>query len=148
MTRPGVEPWSPGPLANTLTPWPIVRTMFRSGTTLRKYLFRVRSPTEYNMTKNCIYSIPCNYGKLYKSEICRPLKVQLEEYRKAVCQEEIEKASMADHIWKQKRNHLPLWEEVKIIDREEHCRIRHVKEAAPYFGQMNTIWELSMKISR
>ena len=27
---------------------------------------------------------------------------------------------MADHIWKEKGNHLHLWDEVKIIDREEH----------------------------
>ena len=72
------------------------------------------------MTKNCIYSIPCNYGKVFKGERCSPLKVRLEEHRKAVVRGEIEKSGMADHIWKEKGNHLPLWDKVKIIDREEH----------------------------
>ena len=48
-------------------------------------------------------------------------------------------------------NHLPLWDEVKIIDREEHWKRRHLKEAAYMLGysdilsrpsiEMNTIWE-------
>ena len=50
--------------------------------------------------------------------------------RKAVVRVEIEKSGMADHIWKEKGNHLPLWDEVKIIDREEHYRIRRLKESA------------------
>ena len=36
---------------------------------------------------------------------------------------------MADHIWKEKGNHLSLWDEVKIIDKEEHWKIRHLKAA-------------------
>ena len=62
---------------------------------------------------------------------------------------------MADHIWKEKRNHLPLWDEVKIIDREEHWRIRRLKEAAHMLSysdllrrpciEMNTIWEPIIK---
>ena len=53
-------------------------------------------------------------------KICRPLKIRLEEHRKAVVLEEIEKSGMADHIWKEKGNNLPSWDEVRIIDREEH----------------------------
>ena len=61
-----------------------IRTVFTSGSTLRRYLFRVKPPTEFNMTKNCVYSIPCSCGKIYKGETGRPLKVRLEEHRKAV----------------------------------------------------------------
>ena len=35
----------------------------------------------------------------------------------------VEKSSMADHIWKEKGNHLSLWDEVEIIDRTEHWTI-------------------------
>ena len=45
------------------------------------------------------------------------LKIRLEEHQKAVVRGEIEKSSMADHIWKEKGNNLPLWDKVKIIDR-------------------------------
>ena len=67
-----------------------IRTVFTSGSTLRRYLFRVKPPTEFNMTKNCVYSIPCSCGKMYKGETGRPLKVRLEEHRKAIVRGEIE----------------------------------------------------------
>ena len=62
---------------------------------------------------------------------------------------------MADHIWKEKGNHLLLCDEVKIIDRKEHWRIRHLKESGHMVGytdllswlclEMNTVWELRIK---
>ena len=62
---------------------------------------------------------------------------------------------MADHIWKEKENHLPLWNEVEIIDRVEHWKIKPLKESAHMFGyndllsrlsiEMNTIWEPIIK---
>ena len=75
-----------------------IRTVFTSSSTLRRYLFRVKPPTEFNMTKNCVYSIPCSCGKIYKGETGHPLKVRLEEHRKAVVRGEIEKSGIADHI--------------------------------------------------
>ena len=129
-----------------------------SGSTLRRYLFRVKPPTEFNMTKNCVYSIPCSCGKIYKGETGRPLKVRLEEHRKAIVRGEIEKSGMADHIWKENGNHLPLWDKVEIIDRVEHWRIRRLKESAHMLGyndllsrpsiELNTIWEPIIKKAR
>ena len=112
----------------------------------------------FNMTKNCVYSIPCSCGKIYKGETGRPLKVRLEEHRKAVVRGEIEKSGMADHIWKENGNHLPLWGKVEIIDRAEHWRIRCLKESVHMLGyndllsrpsiELNTIWEPIMKKAR
>ena len=58
---------------------------------------------------------------------------------------------MAVHIWKEKRNHLSLWDKVKIIDMEEYWKRRHLKEGAHMLGhvdllsrpsmEINTIWE-------
>ena len=117
---------------------------------LRKHHFRVKSPKEY-MTKNCVYSIPCSFGKVYKDKTCRPLKVRLQEHQKAVVRTEIEKSGLADHIWKEEENHLSLWDEVRIIDRKEHWKRRRLKEATHMLGyvdlfhrprlEMNTIWE-------
>ena len=127
-----------------------IRTVSTSGSTLQRCLFRVKPPTEFNM-KNCVYSIPCSHGKIYKGETGCLLKVRLEEHQKAVVRGEIEKSGMADHIWKEKRNHLPLWNEVEIIDSVEHLRIRRFKESAYMLCynyllsrpsiEMNTIWE-------
>ena len=85
-----------------------IRTVFTSGSTLRRYLFQVEPPTEFNMIKNGVYSIPCSCGKIYKGETGHTLKVKQEEHRKAVVRGKIEKSGMADHIWKEKGNHLPL----------------------------------------
>ena len=54
------------------------------------------------MTKNYVYFIPCNCGNVYKDKTFRPLKVRLEEHRKAVVQGEISNLGMADYIWKKK----------------------------------------------
>ena len=58
-----------------------IRTVFTSGSTLRRYLYRVKPQTEFNMIKNSVYSIPCCCGKIYKGETGRPLKVRWEEHR-------------------------------------------------------------------
>ena len=81
------------------------------------------------MIKNCVYSIPCSCSNIYKGETGRPLKVRVEEYPKAVLQGEIRKSGMADHMWKEKRNYLPLWDKVEIIDRAEHWRNQHISWA-------------------
>ena len=135
-----------------------IRTVFTSGSTLRRYLLRVKPPTEFNMIKNCVYPIPCICGKIYKGETGRPLKVRLEEHWKAVLLGEIEKSGMADHIWKEKGNYLPLWDKVEIIDRAGHWRIRRLKESAHMLGnndllsrpsiEMNTIWKPIIKKAR
>ena len=75
-----------------------IRTVFTSGSTLRGYLFRFKPSTEFNMIKNCVYSIPWSSGKIYKGETGRLLKVRLEEHWKAVVRSDIEKSCMADHI--------------------------------------------------
>ena len=107
------------------------------------------------MIKNCVYAIPFSCGKIYKGETGHPLKVRPEEHQKAVVRGEIEKSGMADHIWKEKGNNLPLWDEVEIIDSAEHWRIRCLKESAHMLGyndllsrpstEMNTIWEPIIK---
>ena len=110
------------------------------------------------MTKNRVYSIPCCCGKIYKGKTGHPLKVRLEEHQKVVVRGEIEKSGMADHIWKEKGKHLPLWDKVEIIDRAEHWRIRRLKESAHILGyndllsrpsiELNTIWEPIIKKAR
>ena len=116
-----------------------IRTVFTSGSILRRYLIRVKPPTEFSMIKNCVYSIPCSCLKIYKGETGRPLKVRLEEHLKAAVRGEIEKSGIVDHIWTEKGNHLLLWDEVEIIYREEHWRIRHLKESAHMLGYSDQV---------
>ena len=84
-----------------------IRTISTGGLTHRRYLFRIKPPTEFNLTKNCVYSIPYSCGKAYKGKTCYPLKVKLEEHWKAVVQSEIKKSVMVDHIWTEKGTTCP-----------------------------------------
>ena len=104
--------------------------------------------TETSLTKLHVFIV-------YYFTILNFQKVRLKVHRKAVVRGEIEKSGMADHIWKEKGNHLPLWDEVKIFDSAEHWRIRLLKESAHVLGyndllnrpsiEMNTIWEPIIK---
>ena len=107
----------------------------------------VKPQTEFNMTKTYVYSIPCNWGKVYKGKTCHSLKLRLGEHQKAVIQGEIEKSGMVVPIWKEKGNHLPLWDEVKIIDSEEHWRIRYLKESAYMLGYSDLVSRPSMEMN-
>ena len=78
-----------------------IKTVFTSGSRLRRYHFWIKPPTAFNMTQNWVYSIPCSCGKIFKGETDHPLKVRLEEHRKAVVRAEFEKSGMANHIWKE-----------------------------------------------
>ena len=91
------------------------RTIFTSDSTLWRYLLRVKPPTEFNMTKNCMYSMPCTCGKVYKGETCCSLKVRLEEHRKAVVRGEIEKSGIADHTWKENGTICPYGMKLKLL---------------------------------
>ena len=71
---------------------------FRFLKTFWRYLFRVKPQIEFNMTKNCVYSISCSSSKVYKGETYHPLRVGLEEQRKAIVQDEIGMLRMVDHI--------------------------------------------------
>ena len=41
-----------------------IMTAFTSGSTLWRYLFRFKPPTDFNMIKNCVYSIPSSCDKI------------------------------------------------------------------------------------
>ena len=83
------------------------------------------------MTKNYMYSIPCSCGNTYKPEPCCLLKVRLGNISMS---EDVEKLITAGHIWKENGHHLPLFDEVKINDREEHSRVKCIKGAAHMLG--------------
>ena len=50
-------------------------------------------------------------------------------------------------MWKEKGNHLPLQDEVEIIDRDEHWRIRRLKESAHMLGYSDLLSRLSIEMN-
>ena len=123
-----------------------IRTVFRSTTTLRRSLTKVRPPTTKEQTKNCIYDIPCSCGRSYKGETGRPLAVRLEEHRKATIRGETLKSGVAEHAWSE-GDHRPAWDDTTIIDKEPHWKIRKIKEAAHMALASNPISKPSVDIS-
>ena len=94
-----------------------------------------------------MYSFSCSYGKVHKGKTCHPLKIRLEEHQKAICPGEIKKMSMSEHLLKEKGSNLALWDEVTKIDREEHWRIRYLKEAVNMLGYINLLSRINIKMN-
>ena len=123
-----------------------IRVVFRSTTTLRRSLTKIRPTTTKEQTKNCIYDIPCSCGRSYKGETGRPLAVRLEEHRKATIRGETLKPGVAEHDWSD-GGHRPAWQETTIIKKEPHWKIRKIKEAAHMALTSNPISKPSVDIS-
>ena len=56
--------------------------------------------------------------------------VRIREHQKSVSRGEIEKSKIADHIWSLESDHMALWDNVEIIDKERGWTERKIKEAA------------------
>ena len=119
--------------------------VFGYSRSLRKLLTKT-PPLETSLTKNCVYCIPCSCGCVYKGKTGRPLKVRLEEHKKAVIRGETNKSGVAEHIWSVKGSHMPNWEETQILDREPHWRVRRLKESAHMLECSNLLSRPSITI--
>ena len=96
--------------------------------------FRVKPPTVFNMTKNCVCSIPCSCGKIYKCETGLPLKVRLEEHRKAVIRGEF---SVKDVVRRFNKGRSSKFREVPEFD-------NHLKKAGEHIGR--NVVEITIKM--
>ena len=56
-------------------------------------------------------------------------------------------SGMTDHIWKEKGNYLPWWDDVEIIDSEEHYRLRQLKEAVHMLDYSDLLSRLSTELN-
>lgn len=62
------------------------------------------------------------------------MSIRLQEHRQNVTLWEIEKSTMADRVWREKRDHCLIWDEVEIIDSEQQSKISKSKELAHIIG--------------
>ena len=69
------------------------------------------------------------------------------KHRKSEERVEIEKSGIADHIWKEKGNHLLLWEEVKAYMGDLHWRMRYLKVAANMLGYRDLLSRSSIEMN-
>ena len=124
-----------------------IRTAFGSCTTLRNILTETRPPNQTQESKNCIYKIPCECGKRYIGETCRPVQTRVNERKRNTTNREIDKSKIAEHSWEQK--HRFQWDKASIIStgKEENARIKKLKESAFIHYTDHVISQPSIDIS-
>ena len=66
----------------------------------------------------------------YTGETKKSLTVRIEEHKKAVTKGEAHKSKLAEHIWTANGDHIPLWNDIKIMDKARHWEEKKLKEAA------------------
>ena len=73
--------------------------------------------------------------------------MRLQEHQKVVTRMEVEKSGVAEHAWREKGDHCPMWDHVEFIDKEHHRKIRKLNESAHMKGHKNLLSRLSIEIS-
>ena len=104
-----------------------VRTVFKSDTTLRSYLVRPKDALEPGKQEGVAYRIPCECGKVYIGETGRAMQDRIKEHDRDIRLAHTQTSAVSEHA--NETGHLPLWNQVKFIDRDPHRYTRRVKEA-------------------
>ena len=104
-----------------------IRTVFRSASTLRRQLTRVKDQDPLEKKSEVVYQIPCSCGHVYIGETKRALDTRIKEHRAATRRGETEKSAIAEHAWGQQ--HPILWEETSVLDQAKNNTTLLIKEA-------------------
>ena len=104
-----------------------VRTVFKSDTTLRSYLVRPKDALEPGKQEGVVYKIPCECSKVYIGETGRAMQDRIKEHNRDIRLAHTQTSTVSEHA--NETGHLPLWNQVKFIDRDPHRYTRRVKEA-------------------
>ena len=75
------------------------RTAFKSASTLRTALVRVKDPIPIEQKSGVAYEVPCSCGKVYIGETKRTLETRMKEHRAAARLGQLEKSAVAEHAW-------------------------------------------------
>ncbi|KAL9964368.1 hypothetical protein ACROYT_G027999 [Oculina patagonica] len=104
-----------------------VRAVFKSETTLRSQLVRPKDAVDSTKQDGVVYRIPCECGKVNIGETGRPMQDRIKEHDRDIRLARTQTSAVAEHT--NNTGHYPLWNEVKLIDRDSHWYTRRVKEA-------------------
>ena len=74
-----------------------------------------------------VYKIPCECGKVYVGETGRAMQDRIKEHDRDIRLARTQTFPVSEHA--NETGHLPIWKEVKFIDRDPHWYTRRVKEA-------------------
>ena len=101
-----------------------ITTVFKSSTTIRGLLTRVKDKLSVEQESSVVYKVPCTCGSYYIGETVRRLETRLREQCK---RGETEKSAVAEHAWTEE--HPILWDQTKVIDRANRQDVLRFKEA-------------------
>ena len=104
-----------------------VRTVLKSDTTLRSRLVRPKDALEPTKQDGVVYKIPCECSKVYIGETGRAMQDRIKEHDRDIQLARTQTSAVSEHA--NKTGHLPIWKEVKFIDRDPHWYTCRVKEA-------------------
>ena len=105
-----------------------IRTIFKTPSTLRHQLMKVKDTDPMVKRSGVVYQIPCGgCGQSYIGETKRPLETRLKEHIAATTRGEIDKSAIAEHAWI--CQHQPLWKETRVLDVAVNNTILLIKEA-------------------
>ena len=74
-----------------------------------------------------VYKTPCECGKVYVGETGRAMQDRIKEHDRDIPLARTQTSAVSEHA--NETGHLPIWREVKFIDRDPHSYTRRVKEA-------------------
>jgi hypothetical protein len=83
-------------------------------------------------TKECVYNILCNCGRLYVSETSRPLEVHIKGHKYNLTQGLLEKSKLVQHAYKE--GHKICWKKAKVLWIEPNTTYSKYKESAHVSG--------------
>ena len=95
-----------------------VRTVFKSDTTLQSYLARAKDALEPGKQEGVVYRIPCECGKVYIGKTGRAMQDRIKEHDRDIRLAHTQTSAVSEHA--NETGHLPLWNQVKFIDRDPH----------------------------
>jgi len=104
-----------------------VRTVFKSDTTLRSHLVRPKDALEPTKQYGVVYNTPREYSKVYIGETGRAMQERIKEHDRDIRLARTQTSAVSEHA--NETGHLPIWKEVKFIDRDPHLYTGRVKEA-------------------
>ena len=99
----------------------------KSDTTLRSHLVRPKDALEPTKQDGVVYKIPCECGNVYIGKTGRAMQDRIKEHDRDIRLARTQTSAVSEHA--NKTGHLPIWKEVKFIDRDPHWYTRRVKEA-------------------
>ena len=107
-----------------------IRTVFKSGPTLRSLLTKVKDALQTTKQSNVVSEVPCTCGKVYIGETKRRLEIRLKEHKDACTRCLTDKSAITEHAWA--NDHPINCAETKILQRANHTHegsIKHTHDA-------------------